>query len=289
MDKTIELYWSGESWQIPGTCWYIIGYSRSSYRTGFYIKSLDLMIDAGPQKVGNPSTILITHCHADHIASIPFTLLGNKSLSKPNIFVPKESIDKLHNYINSLFTLNDNEIFYEKTANYIPITGNQIFEDYLAKKIKINIKTFKCDHGVPTFAYGISTKKYLLKEEYLKYSPEQLSILRKCNAPILYNKSRDHIVFVWDTSIEIFKTSPEILNYDTIMIECTFLHDEDYEQSIIKKHIHWKSLEPYVVNNPDKMFVLVHFSMRYKEEEIKKFFETINLPNVKPWLQLQTS
>jgi hypothetical protein len=69
------------------------------------------------------------------------------------------------------------------------------------------------------------------------------------------------------------------------MIECTFLFDDDYELSLTKKHIHWKSLKPYIIQNIQCFFVLVHFSLRYKESEIKTFFENEKLENVKPWLQ----
>ena len=31
-------------WTIPKTSWSICGYSRSAYRTGFYIKELNLML-----------------------------------------------------------------------------------------------------------------------------------------------------------------------------------------------------------------------------------------------------
>jgi ribonuclease Z len=109
MDNSVELYWSGPVWNIPGTPWDIVGYSRACYRTGFYIRHLDMMIDAGPQKMGNPKTILITHCHADHIANIPFTLIkpdGEKT-SLSDVFIHEKS--KLifeKSYINAMFSAN---------------------------------------------------------------------------------------------------------------------------------------------------------------------------------------
>lgn len=42
-----SMYWQ-KDWQIPTTSWTIRGYSRSAYRTGFYIPELDMMLDAGP-------------------------------------------------------------------------------------------------------------------------------------------------------------------------------------------------------------------------------------------------
>ena len=58
--------------------WTISGYSRSAFRTGFYINSLDIMLDAGPQCFKKPKHIFITHSHGDHIANLPFTLIGDE-------------------------------------------------------------------------------------------------------------------------------------------------------------------------------------------------------------------
>ena len=60
------------------------------------------------------------------------------------------------------------------------------------------------------------------------------------------------------------------------------------KKAINKSHIHWKQLKPYVLNNPDINFMLFHFSLKYKDEEIKEFmekqFEKDNIKNVDLWL-----
>lgn len=48
-----NIHWR-KSWAIPGTPWTIRGYSRSAYRTGFFVPDLDLMLDAGPQNFSKP-------------------------------------------------------------------------------------------------------------------------------------------------------------------------------------------------------------------------------------------
>lgn len=288
MDNNIESFWSGASWNIPGTSWSIIGYSRASYRTGFYIKELDLMIDAGPQKSGNPKNILITHCHGDHIANIPFTLIDadTEFSTKSTIFVPESSKEKLNNYIKAMFSANYNQNFKGTIANYCSVKGLDII-DYVANNTKLKIEVFSCIHDIPTVAYGICTKKQFLKEEYfnLKGNGKALCELKKSGVEITKTIYESNIVFVWDTTIQILKNNPRILEYTVIMIECTFIFDDDYEISLTKKHIHWKSLKPYVVNNPQITFVLMHFSLRYQESEIASFFKKEGLGNVKPWLQ----
>jgi ribonuclease Z len=80
--------------------------------------------------------------------------------------------------------------------------------------------------------------------------------------------------FICDTSIEILVTFPRIVTFPIVIIECTFLYPEERENARETKHIHWEDLRPYVVANPNTIFVLIHFSLRYKEEEIIQFFRS---------------
>jgi hypothetical protein len=41
--KAKMIYWQ-KKWKIPNTSWTISGFSRSAYRTGFYISELNLML-----------------------------------------------------------------------------------------------------------------------------------------------------------------------------------------------------------------------------------------------------
>ena len=100
-----KVFWQ-KSMQIPGTPWTIKGYSRSAYRTGFYIKDLDLMLDAGPQNFNFPKHIFITHSHGDHIALLPFTLIGYPEKTVVQIFGPSAAKSFIQEYIDKLFTTN---------------------------------------------------------------------------------------------------------------------------------------------------------------------------------------
>jgi ribonuclease Z len=288
MDKNVQKFWDNEPWRIPGTTWDITGYSRAAYRTGFYIKCLDLMIDAGPQKMGNPKTILITHCHGDHMANIPFTLIkkGDRGVNEDysNVFVPSDAKEHLENYICAMFHANFNQKFPLKVANWFPVKEGYSI-DYESKNQKIKINVYKCFHDVPTVSYGLSSLKNRLKPEFqkLKGDSNSLKNLRKEGIVITEQIYEKAIVFVWDTKIEVFQNK-EILEYPVVMVECTFFKEDELEVSKEKSHIHWNDLKPIVLEHPEIMFVLVHFSMRYKEQEIIDFFENEDLRNVKPWV-----
>ena len=73
---------------------------------------------------------------------------------------------------------------------------------------------------------------------------------------------------------QVFETHPEILDeHNIIVIECTFMNDEDLERASVTKHMHWKYLEPIVCSRPNTLFVLTHFSLKYKALAIRRFFQ----------------
>ena len=68
------------------------GFSIAALRTHFYIKELNIGLDAGLSCPYNPDYIFITHCHSDHCASIPFNIMReelNKIRKKP---VPEDIV-----------------------------------------------------------------------------------------------------------------------------------------------------------------------------------------------------
>jgi ribonuclease BN (tRNA processing enzyme) len=81
------------------------------------------------------------------------------------------------------------------------------------------------------------------------------------------------LAYVCDTSIAAFDLNPSILNYEVIMIECTFFMPDELENAGKTHHVHWDHLKKYVAENPNTQFMLFHFSQRYRDEEIAAFFQ----------------
>ena len=93
--------------QIPGNSQIsLMGWSIAALRTNFYIKELGLMLDAGlssPNWVINH--LLITHCHSDHCANLPFHLYSHKPQDKIKIYVPKGIELHIKEFIESAYLL----------------------------------------------------------------------------------------------------------------------------------------------------------------------------------------
>jgi ribonuclease Z len=290
---TNNTYWDIK-FKLPNTQWTLTGFSKAAYRTCFYIPELNIMFDAGNQNPCSPDHIFITHTHADHVASLPLTMLNTVNNDHHfNIYAPLKSEYYILEYIKSLFYLNSLSYFNKKTCVDKLYTFNGFDEPrniiLNIKNMKFEIDIFKCIHTIPTISYGFSLKKNKLKDEFLGMTNLEIRNLKMSKVEITNEITEKKFAYICDTKIDILETHPAILNFPIIIIECTFLYDDDLEVSKEKKHIHWQELKPYILGNPDKLFILIHFSQRYKDEDILKFFSeeqsrNENLKNIKPWV-----
>ena len=116
LDAIINKSWT-QKIKIPGTQCTLSGYSRSGYKTSFYIKEMGIMLDAGNKFNSNPKYIFITHSHIDHIANLANSLLkevddnfikniNSINYKKINIYCPIESEKYIREFINSTFNCN---------------------------------------------------------------------------------------------------------------------------------------------------------------------------------------
>ena len=92
--------------------------------------------------------------------------------------------------------------------------------------------------------------------------------------------SAKFLCYLGDTSKEIFEGEQweKITQYKNIMIECTFIKEEDLEQADKTFHIHWKDLEPIVDKYKENNFILIHFSQRYENSWLTEFFKEKKKP-----------
>lgn len=259
------------------------GHSRGSSKSCFMIPELKLYFDAGLQSPYDPEYIFVTHCHSDHSSELVHLVsyISKSKKKKPITYVPKAHKHLFDNYINSSFQLsvgsayrnNPHVINGVEHGDTIPINrGNK---NYF-------MKVYNLDHSVLACGYGLFEKRNKLKKEYIGIDKNELIALKKNKVEIQENVDFPAVVYLCDTTTKIFTDSPEVLSFPYVVVECTFLYD--YEKEIVIKHIHWDDIKPIIEANKQCVFILIHFSMRYTNEEIKEFFDKQNIDNVYPWL-----
>jgi ribonuclease Z len=272
---------------IKGTQYTIRGFSICALRTNFYIKELNLMLDAGLSANFSPDYILVSHCHSDHSANLPYHLYSAKEGQKIQIYVPSQSLPKFRRLLDSAYELSTNEPVQEDQSCYelkpVKENGSQEMIPIKIRNKPFELEIFPCDHGVPCVGYGIAEVRQKLKPEYQNLPQIELGKLRKSGVELSQSVPHYFLCFLGDTSCKILENNA-LWKYQTIMIECSFIFDDELPQATLTKHIHWSQLKPFILAHPETFFILYHFSQRYKKSEIKDLFDKENLSNVHAWI-----
>ena len=156
---------------------------------------------------------------------------------------------------------------------------------------KLRLEFEQCFHPVPCVGYIFYQNKHKIKPEYAALKGPEIAKLRKEGVEIQMKVESPMFAFIGDTSVEIFEVDSlfkdQLASIPVMFIECTSIQSDVSEAEARERgHVHWSSLEPHVQNNPQTQFVLIHFSVRYKNEVLASFFDEITqkYPNVVPWI-----
>ena len=279
-----------EPYKLVKTNKTIQGYSIAGLRTNFFIQP-DLMLDAGISAPFSPKYILITHGHGDHIANLPFHLyVKNKDSPPIKIFCPIEITKLIDNYIQSMFKLSDADpTMVAHGYEIIGVDENTPEIEITLGKQPHLLEFFKCVHSVPCVGYGISVIKNKLKQEYTGLKPDEIKKIKFSGIEITEKVIEKEFYFSGDTTHELFELDKgkKILSYPNIIIECSFVLEEDLSHAIEKKHMGWSNLKPYIQSNPNINWILTHFSQKYKKIQVEEFFKQENIPNIKLWTNIK--
>jgi len=252
------------------------GHSRGGERSGFYIPELGLMLDAGIRAKFKPKVICVTHCHRDHSFALPTVMSGH---IKQYVYVPHESEDLFKNAMLSSYRLSKGSKDIIGRCDVVGVVQDTIIQ----LKEDFYIKVYDLDHDVPTRGYGICIRKEKLDPQYRGLEGKKICELKKNGVCISIIVERKLLAYLCDTTINCF-CKKELLEYEYIVCECTFFT----KIKMNSKHIHWDELLPFVKSNPKATFILIHFSERYYDDEIKDFFDEefkkYDINNVKLWL-----
>ncbi|KAK3996035.1 beta-lactamase-like protein [Cladorrhinum sp. PSN332] len=266
----------------------LVGRSRAAWHTSFLVPQLSLLLDAGLViNSTRPRHVFITHGHNDHCLLTPAFVNKNREKGGEDIYCPEEIAVPLTKFVMGSRECNwagDEEKKREsegKVGGY-KIWGLKAGAD--ADEVKLEgvkgqewrVRTVGCDHTVPCLGYlfGVVTKR--LKEEYRGLKGGEIKQLRDQGGVEITESVRSEVfAFLGDGTV---KTLEEGLGgalergVRVVITECSFLREEHRGQAEKTKHTIWGDLEKVVRKWPGTIFVLMHFSLRYSNREVARFF-----------------
>lgn len=152
--------------------------------------------------------------------------------------------------------------------------------------IEITATAFACTHSIPCLGYVFHATTPKLRPEYRGLSGPALRDLRLSGENLTAPHKVPVFAFLGDGTAETLASEPEWLRdgVRVVITECSFLYPEHRAVADRTKHTIWEDLEPVVRKWKDTVFVVTHFSLRYSDEEIRRFFGRLEgLGNVVVW------
>lgn len=299
----------------------LTGKSRAAWHTSFVIPQLNLLLDAGlcVNKL-RPKHVFLTHGHNDHALLTPAFV---KREDPPDVFLPEEVKGVLDAYVLANVVLNlgglvgphapggegaesdgegrergagadaDGKGGGEEQGppwSRVHVShGLRPGDTVPLRRLKdVHATAFACDHTVPCLGYVFTTTTHKLKPAYAGLPPASLKALRSAGEAITAPRSTPFLAFLGDGTASTLLAEPDWLRggIPVVVTECSFLYPEHEEQARRTKHTCWRELEGVVRKWRGTTFVLMHFSLRYSDEEVRRFFKDMEDPpgNIVVWV-----
>jgi ribonuclease Z len=152
--------------------------------------------------------------------------------------------------------------------------------------VEITATAFRCIHNVPSIGYVFYAATPKLRPEYRGLPGPELRELRLSGRELTAPHKVPVFAFLGDGTAETLAAGPEWLKdgVKVVITECSFLYPEHRPVAERTKHTIWEDLEPVIRKWKDTTFVITHFSLRYSDEQIKRFFQGVEgCQNVVVW------
>jgi len=187
------------------------------------------------------------------------------------IYLPEEALEETEKAINAFSSLEQARRNYE----LIPLKVGQEIphgRDYV-------IRTFATDHRIPSLGYHVFFKKEKLKSEYLEKSGREIVTMKKQGLKITDTVYEPVLTYLGDSTIRAVDENPLVKQSNILIMECTFLEPEHFEQAELRKHIHLQNIIDRANEFKNQHIILSHFSMRYSDEKIREYIFNSKLPD----------
>ena len=300
----------------------LTGRSRAAWQTSFVIPQLSLLLDAGlcVNKL-RPRHVFLTHGHSDHTLLLPAFA---RPEDPPDVFCPAEMRDALDDFVRASARLNlggeadlvggggsggaegrpeeadgNGTLALGGThASYGLRAGDEVTLGRLKGSAGsgtgtgtgavVTARAFTCDHSVPCLGYVFSMMTRGLRAELAGLRGEEIRELRAGGIEVTETRTRAVFAFLGDGTAATLAAEPGWLRdgIPVVITECSFLYEEHAEMARRTKHTLWRDLQPVVRRWPRTTFVLMHFSLRYGDEDIRRFFKDMRDPpeNIVIWV-----
>jgi ribonuclease Z len=249
----------------------IEGVSIAGHESFYKVPALRALLEFGraPEDTVGYSTIYLSHAHLDHAAGLAHHASRRKlgGLPPARVFAPKESASDLEAWVAACERL--------ENVRY----GLEIHPAVVGESVRIRndleVRFLPGRHNVPAVAYLFSEVRQKLRDEFAQLSGPEIAALRSGGTQITRREERPVFAYSGDCCAEIFQAAPELFRARVLLIECSFLLEEDLPRARAYQHLHLQDFLENADRFENEAIVMTHFSLRYTSEQIRAALEAL--------------
>jgi ribonuclease Z len=249
----------------------IEGVSIAGHESFYKVPAFRCLLEFGraPDDVLGYGTVCLTHGHLDHAAGLAHHASRRRLTGLPpaRVFAPEEAAPDLEAWLAISERL-ENVGYGVHVTPAVP--GRQV-----DLRNDLSVTFLPGRHRVPTVGYLFSEVRKKLVDELIGRPEDEIVALRIRGAEVTRREEIPLLAYPGDCSPEIFEAAPELFRARVLLVECSFLGEDDRDRARKYDHIHLDDIVERASLFQNEAIVLTHFSMRYRPEEIFAALRTL--------------
>lgn len=249
----------------------IEGVSIAGHESFYKLPAFRCLLEFGraPDDVLGYGTVCLTHGHLDHAAGLAHHSSRRRLTGLPpaRVFAPEEAAPDLEAWLAISERL-ENVDYGVHVTPAVPGRTVDLRND-------LAVTFLPGRHRVPTVGYLFSEVRKKLIDELVGHSEAEIVAFRESGAEVARREEIPLLAYPGDCAPAIFDAAPDLFRARVLLIECSFLGEDDRERARKYDHIHLDDIAERASLFQNEAIVLTHFSMRYRPEEIFEALETL--------------
>jgi len=252
----------------------IEGVSIAGHESFYKLPTLRTLLEFGraPEDVVGFSTVCVSHGHLDHAAGFAHFASRRRLAELPTarVYVPDEAALLFEQWIDACQKLEAIEYAIE----IVPARPG----DRVRLRNDLELTVLPGRHRVPTVGYLFSEIRHKLRDELAGLDGSEIAARRASGEEVTRREDIPLLAYPGDCSAEIFDACPELFRARVLLLECSFLAEDDRARAKDYAHIHLDDILARADRFENEVVVLTHFSQRYGAEEIREALRVIPEP-----------